>query len=39
MNPDKNEDANQIKLGRKCRDDLFIGFDLEMGYRYYCEIS
>jgi hypothetical protein len=25
MNPDKNEDANQIKLGRKCRDDLQTG--------------
>jgi len=30
MNPDKNDDANQINLGRKCRDDLVKGFDLEV---------
>ncbi len=29
MNPDKNEEANQINLGRKCRDDLFNGLGLD----------
>jgi hypothetical protein len=28
MNPDKNEDANQTKLGIKCREDLFKGSGL-----------
>jgi hypothetical protein len=29
MNPDKNEDANQINLGRKCREVLFNGLGLD----------
>lgn len=27
MNPDKNEDANQIELDLKCRDDLQTGVE------------